>query len=138
MKANPGQLAKFFALLCVAALAFTVILYFQQPTAKMIKTSALITDVETEESTDAEGLVQTDHRYFVDYTVNGVEYKRIPLNYSDSSTAVGRRVEIYYDPDDPASIRTDSKNMILYTGIVSGASLIACVFFALKARRRKD
>ena len=136
MQINMRALTRWSLIIFVLMAVTTGVLYFMQPGKGYEKVQAVITDVEEIEGTDSEGMADTDYRYFVDYTVDGKGYTRIELDISDPSYEVGKSIEVFYDPADPSVIRGDVSGMMLYTGIVAGASLAVFVVCFIAGGRR--
>ena len=67
---------------------------------RFVQHTAIISNIER--YIDSDGY--TAHRAYVDYTVSGVQYDDVPLNYYSSGMYIGKEAIIYYDPDNPRNI----------------------------------
>ena len=112
----------FVAFAAIALTIFAVILHTgMKPDDNMLQIQAVISDVEETESYDAEGDLQTDTTFYVDYTVGDTQYRRVRLNYSSPSMKVGKEITIFYDPSDPTRIMADVH--VLRTVFTVGAAV---------------
>lgn len=85
-----------------------------------VKTTGTITDIQTESFGEGD----ETHRVFVDYDVDGTHYHEELSNFSPDY-AVGKTIDVYYDPADPAKISGDNTGIYLYLFIGGGVLLAA-------------
>lgn len=78
--------------------------------------TAVITDIDTYTERKADGERVTRHDVYISYTVDGVEYET-ELNEYNSGMRVGKEIEVYYAPDNPNKVKTDS---VLFEAIFIG------------------
>ena len=84
------------------------------------------TVVNIEEYYDTfDGDNQLCHRVYVDYTVDGKEYKNAEYGSYNSSMKEGDKVAVYYDPSDPSSIQPEGFETVPY--VVLGAGCVAII-----------
>ena len=79
----------------------------------------------------------TSCEVFIDYKVNLEEYKNIKLNYNDHSLKKGKKIEIYYNKNNPKEIIT-IKNSI--SGIfisLFGLILLFINFLIIKENKKQ-
>ena len=94
-------------------------------------TYAEITDIEHDYNY-RNGKKKKDYDVWIEYTVDGIIYNQ-RLNSYDSSMYVGKEIEVYYDPENPSDVRTNSKIfeiIIMSMGgffAVSGGTFLAVV-----------
>lgn len=134
MLANINRTTLFSGLVFITALAAVIILIVTRPSARFEKIMAVITAVETADGADADGADTKTYTYYVDYTFKNVEYSHIVLDYSEPGYKVGKELEIYCDPDDPAKIKSDSKTMLIYVSAVAAVSLLVFIFSLISGR----
>lgn len=65
--------------------------------------SAVVSEVVTETSTDADGNDTTEETVYVSYTVNGNEYNEI-LQYAEGSYNKGDSITVQYNPENPSYV----------------------------------
>jgi hypothetical protein len=70
------------------------------------KTTAVLMKYQPQSDSDEENNVYGTYGYFFNYTVDGVNYKNIPVPYYSTEHHEGKRITIYYDPQDPESVTT--------------------------------
>ncbi len=92
----------------------------QQFKASAKTTTAVITEIYTYRNGD-----DTKHDVFVTYTVDGVTYEEELGSYS-SSMHEGKEIEIYYQPDNPRRISTDTPFVVFIVFVGLGG-----IFFAI-------
>lgn len=91
------------------------------------KVMAIITDIKKEKVeniyNDEEDLDKEEYDYtvYVDYEVDGKEYKNIEYDSYDSSMKIGEKIEINYDPNDPSKIQGQNGKTFILIFIVIGA-----------------
>ena len=68
-----------------------------------------VTNVDTFETTDSDGLTTTEFTYYVSYNVEGQEYEGIVLQYAEGDLQEGDTVSALYDPENPAYVTNVSK-----------------------------
>jgi|GEM_PF-2068647 len=114
---------KYFALVLalIAIVAGVYLTFFQssgyeKTTATIVSVTELPKDFEDED---------TQHEVTVEYTVNGQKYTEI-LDYYSPSFAVGKTVNVKYNPDNPSEVHGGSGFgiYILIIGIVIAAVVI--------------
>lgn len=78
---------------------------------------------------------QYDHHTFVDYTVDGKEYKHVELGQYDSSMEIGDKVDFLYNVDNPAEISSKGGNIF---GIVAiGIGILSILFGIISFLRKR-
>lgn len=76
---------------------------------------------------------QYDYTVFVDYTVDGKEYKHVEYGAYSSSMKVGQSVEIKYDVNDPSKIQSPGgKTIIIVFMILGGAVVVFGIYRTIK------
>lgn len=91
------------------------------------KTNAIIVDIQKElidvftDDNDLYPEEQYDYKVFIDYSVDGQEYKHVQYDSYDSSMKVGQEIEIQYDTKDPSNIQSTNSKTFIYAFIVIGA-----------------
>ncbi len=90
---------------------------------------AVITRIEQEGGAD-----DTSYRVYVNYTVDGKEYKDAVLGEYLAGYRVGKEITVMYDPQDPG--RIESKNQGLFAIIVTAAGGIAAIAGAIGILKR--
>ena len=84
------------------------------------KTTAVIQHMELV-SADAES---DSYNVYVKYTVNGMTYMNVKLDYYQSGFTEGKEITILYNPNDPNDIHGDSKLFGILLIIAGGISII--------------
>lgn len=120
--------------ICLIVFGF-IVLAIDKNNKDYIKTEAEVTKTELVEEAyvDAnDDVVQASYRIFVKYTVDGKEYETelgiLP------EIKVGEKVQIAYNPENPAQITQQINPIVTFIIIGGGAvALIAGVLSALKA-----
>lgn len=79
---------------------------------KALTTTAVIADIDIH-TTRKKGKTKKDYDVYVEYTVDGRQY-RSELNVHKSSMREGDKIEVFYDPDNPkdARVKSDGINII--------------------------
>lgn len=77
---------------------------------------------------------QYDHHTFVDYTVDGKEYKHVELGQYSSTMKIGDKVDFLYNVDDPAEISSKGGKLFGIIGIVAGVLIIVIGIFSFLRR----
>ena len=99
-------------------------------------TAAEIEEIEeTYTGTDADGHDEYRYDVTVSYSVNGTSYRGKLDTYS-SNYEVGKRVRIYYDPQDPEVIHGDSK-LVAKIFIFIGPAVSALAVYGLVSESKK-
>lgn len=76
---------------------------------------------------------QYEYTVFVDYTVDGKEYKHVEYGAYSSSMKVGQSVEIKYDVNDPSKIQSPGgKTIIIVFMILGGAVVVFGIYRTIK------
>jgi len=91
-----------------------------------VETEAVITKINTYRKNNTDG--EYYHDVYVKYTVDGDVYES-RLNYWNSGMREGGTVKIYYDPDEPNVIVSDSTTLLLILSVSFG--LVSWVFIVL-------
>ena len=106
------------------------------PIEKYSKTEAVVSDVEISYSYDEDNIRTEDHTVYVDYTVDGKEYKHI-LYGSDTNLNEGDTVNILYDPENPEKIATGNEKTSGVIFLIVGAVAIVggAVFGIIKMKK---
>ncbi len=65
------------------------------------------------------------YKVYVDYTVDGKEYKEVDYGSYNSSMKEGGKVTVYYDPADPSKIQAEGFETVPY--VVLGAGIVAVI-----------
>ena len=124
--------ARLFAvLLSVVVIAAGVYLTFFY-SAGFVKTQATIVSIEVEDVETA-GETEEEYKTTVEYTVDGTTYSQLLDSYS-SSYAVGKTIEVLYDPKDPAVVH-GGDFMGIYCISVGMLILIVIAVTELRDRR---
>lgn len=98
-------------------------------------TEATIVRIEEEYDTLNE---QYEHTVYVDYEVDGVEFKGVEYGAYDSSMEIGDTVKVKYDMKDPAFIQAEGSEKVPYiVGGVGLAVFVVGVFMLIKAIREE-
>lgn len=121
--------------LCIGCYVFISNKYFMENAEK---TNAVIINIETKKH--ARGIRSgggITHIVTVEYTVDGVEYES-EINDYNSRMYEGKTIEVYYDPDNPSNVKTDSMLIPAWLmGIGILFTIIGCLFIATE-KYRKD
>lgn len=100
---------------------------------------AEITDIERDYHY-RKGRDGNDYDVWIEYTVDGKTYNS-RINSYDSSMYVGKEIEVYYDPENPSDVRTDSKIITIVFAAIGGLFFaLGMTFLAvaiIKGRKRK-
>ncbi len=101
--------------------------------------TAKIVDIETYRDYDGE----LHHRVYVDYSLNGVTYRDMPLNEYSSDMYVGKEIILFCNPDNPGQtmsslgIYLGSGILLLIGFIFALVGLIPLILLARKQLRQK-
>ena len=106
------------------------------PIEKYLKTTATVSDVEIDYSYDEDNIRTENHTVYVDYTIDGKEYKHI-LYGSDTNLKEGDMVNILYNPENPEQIATGNEKTTGVIFLVVGAVAIVggAVFGIVKMKK---
>ena len=70
---------------------------------------------------------------YINYTVNGVEYKNVEYGAYDSSMKVNDEVNVYYLPDDPTFIQAEGYEKVPYVVLaISTIFLLITIFIFMR------
>lgn len=97
------------------------------------KTNATIIDIQKEladdvfvDDTNLYQEEQYNYTVFIDYSVDGKEYKHVQYDNYNSDMKVGQIIEIQYDAKDPSKIQSTNGKTFIYIFIAIGA--LATIF----------
>ena len=115
-----------------------VVLVINIKNQNYIKVEAVVTKTELVEEahTDADGNhVDATYKIFVKYTVDGNEYEEELGELPEMK--VGKKLTIYYNPDDPTKI-TQTKSLILPVVLIAGgvAALVGGIISAVNTVKK--
>lgn len=70
---------------------------------------------------------------YIDYSVNGIEYKNVEYGAYDSSMKVGDEVNVYYSTEDPTLIQAEGFKKVPYIVLsISLVFLIITIYISLR------
>ena len=96
-------------------------------------TDAVITDISVD-SYRSNGKNRNSRSVFISYSVDGEEYAR-ELNEYNSNMYVGQHITIYYDPENPGDVITDSLFLpVFFSGMGGLFALLGCIFIPVTVR----
>ncbi len=111
------------------------IFIMRAPKVEYVTATAAIVDIQVEHDDIENSEVYT---VFVDYTIDGVDYKNVEYGSYSSSMSVGDTVDIEYDPADPSHIQAPGSDMIPYILLAVGAvSFVIGVVSTVKSFKQK-
>lgn len=87
------------------------------------KVTAVISNIQKERIdsySDDSNEEQYNYTVFVDYEVDGFEYKGIEYDSYNSSMKIGDKIEIKYDLDDPSKIQSENGKTFIFVFITLG------------------
>ena len=98
---------------------------------------AVATIVRIDSERDSGGEKESDAMYtvYVTYTVDGTDYTELLDSYFPNYE-VGKQVEVKYDPENPALVRTASVGFGVYLMIVGAALGAGAALVFLKSRQK--
>lgn len=117
-------------------------IYFVQQENKLKETTGVIVDIKSYVSVgsmNGEEIRDEYYMAYVDYTVNGVEYKNIQLNYYTSSMKIGDDVIIRYDPqkpEKPASISLHNETLYITFYTLGILTFLVAIFYNQRVHKR--
>lgn len=88
---------------------------------RLTTTGTLVEIVESIEAADD----QVTHETYVDYTVDGKEYKHAYYGAYETGMKVGDTVEVQYLPEDPTDIQAPGAEKVKY--VFAGAGIVAFI-----------
>ena len=124
--------------LIIIGLLFVVISIFMMraPKVEYVPATATIADIQSEYDSAQETDVYT---VFVNYTIDGVDYKNIEFGSYSSSMSVGDTVDIEYDPADPSHIQAPGSGFIVYIALAAGAiAFVAGIILTVKSIKQRS
>ena len=116
------------AVLAVVSLAAGIYITFFQ-SAGFVRTEAVIVDVQDVSTDDG-----TSYRPTVEYTVEGVTYTG-ELDTSSGSYAVGKKITVLYDPNDPSRVHDGGFLGVYFLGV---GIVILAVIIVTEIRKKKS
>ena len=117
-------------------MAVLSVIIIGSPNTEYLTATATIVDIQEEYDITLE---EYTHNVFIDYSVNGVDYKNVPYVGYDSSMEIGRSVEIEYDPANPENIQTPGGGFIPYVTLAAGlACIVLGVISMVKSIKQKS
>ena len=80
-------------------------------------------------------ITEKEWRYtvYIKYTVDGTEYNEV-LGYHDSSFAVGKEIQIMYNPENPAQTVEAASTAAVYFTVLGSVFIIAGVIVFIRKR----
>lgn len=108
-----------FLIIIGVVVCLASILFFKSNQGTFEKTDAVITRIEEYREG---GNGDYTHDVYVDYTVNGVEYKDIMLDTYSAGMDVGDTITVEYDVDNNARIRSGATKFAPYIMLVAGSA----------------
>lgn len=104
-----------------------------------VRTEAEITRIESD-SYRRNGKTHTDYDVWVEYEADGEIYEE-ELGYYNSKMNEGDKIDVYYNPDNPSDVKSDSKILELIFILIGGVFAVLGVIFItvniLSGNRRK-
>ncbi len=92
------------------------------------KTEAVIDDINVISSGDPDE--SDSYEVFVTYTVDGKDY-RSQLNHYDASYSVGKKIEVHYNPGDPAEILSAEFTPVIISLVIWGLVFLVSAFLSV-------
>ncbi|MBP5154668.1 MAG: DUF3592 domain-containing protein [Lachnospiraceae bacterium] len=92
------------------------------------ETTAVITRIDEFDTVDTDGSHTTEHTVYVDYTVDGKEYKNIRYGEYSIGFKVGKEITIKYNPENPAETEgANSKTAATWITVGGGILMLLAV-----------
>lgn len=117
-------------IICIIALVFVVasVVLMNAPKKELIETNGTI--VKFVENYADNGEYESTDTY-IDYSVNGKEYKNVKYGAYDSKMKIGDEVVVLYDENDPTFIQTPGSDFVplAVLGISSVIFIVSLVSF---------
>lgn len=124
----------FVSIIAAIALIGGIYIFFFESSG-FLTTTATIVSIDEDPDYIKDPRVVNDAEYIatVRYTVNGKTYTEV-LDFYEPGFAVGKEVEIHYDPKNPAKIH-GGRWFGMYLMIAGAVILFIVIFFTLRDRR---
>lgn len=112
-----------------------------------IPITAIISEIETYQSKDSNGNIQTEHYVYVDYEVNYQSYSHIFAGEWKQGMQEGDTIEVFYIPDEPSEVRfyyevdqkyNDLMIIAIFFIVVSSLPLLVSLLLKCKGNRNKE
>lgn len=111
----------------VIMLGLAIFFIFSKSDVEYVETTGKIVNIEEMRNLTAEpDEEEWTYTVYVDYTVDGKEYKNVEYGAYDSSMEIGDEVTIEYNAEDPAQIQAPGADKVPY--IVGAASILIIIF----------
>ena len=102
------------------------------------KSTGIITRIDEEETTDANGETETSHTVYVKHTVDGKEYEGQFDEYN-SSFSEGTEVDLAYNPKDPSDFVSTStgilKVLLVGSPVMILVGLLCFIIFVVRKKK---
>lgn len=118
-----------FMFLGIFAIVFGIVSKVQR--SKYQPVEAKIVRIESEYNTTDE---RYDYHVFVDYAVDGQEYKNAPLDFHKDGFAEGQTIEIRYNPENPQQITGTDTGFIVYLLILGPILILVGLFLLIRGK----
>jgi len=116
---NSTKIAILCLVLGIVAVIFGSNAY--QKTKSFVETTATISRVEVEYKTSSRDSSDKSYTVFVNYRLNGKDYRDVQLDYYEDGYEEGKTIPIFYNPQDPSDITgvtLKSAKMLIGVGIL--------------------
>lgn len=122
------------AIILVGVIALVVSIVISNKNKNKVYEPVEATVVRVETSYDSDD--NLNYTAYIDYTVNGKEYKNVQSPESNSSMKEGDKIEILYNVDDPTDLssKSSSKFVIIFI-IISSIVILIGVWSLFKSFR---
>jgi hypothetical protein len=111
-----------------------LIVYDEDKTSQWPTVEGTVVDIDTTQKTNSQGNLETTHTYTIAYTVKGKEYTE--AKRADNYIGMGAKIDLIYNPDNPADNRLSNSGGWLGWFVVAGGILIAIVSALLTFNKR--
>jgi len=112
-------------IICIAVAIFLM----RSNQGEFLKGEAVISRIEVVDSV-RHGKVE--HEVYVNYTIDGTEYKDVRYDTYHVGMSVGDTVKMEYDVADPAHIRSEGAKFMPYIFLAAGFGLVAAGVVSIK------
>lgn len=120
MNKNPKKIRSIFFILIAIVLIVLSLIGLTKEDEEYLSTEGTIVNIEEYYDPIEE---ESEYSTYIDYEVQGKEYKNVEYGAYNSDMKIGDKVEVLYSPNNPELIQTPNHKVVPY--IVLAISLIA-------------
>lgn len=128
-----------FIIIAVVILIVGIFLGNHNASKNYEKITGIISEIVVDEAYSQEdNETKTNLTFYVNYNYNGISYKNVRLNYSDSFHNVGDKIDFYVNVDNPDEITIEPQTPLFICICLASGFLIIGIMIIVKVRKNSN